>query len=339
MSDEIDLKVIKSHPENIIWENEEAALLNIGDGVVLYEFRSKDNALSFKVMSGLMEVLNLLENSNYYGMVIGNDGASFCSGADLEDLEMLTRFDRLDPVSNTIRQFQSTLQRIHYFPKPIVAAVQGLAIGFGCELVMACPQVVAAIKSYIGLVELSMGLIPAAGGIMRMSAWAAERSTNKTAAEIQPFLQQAFETVGMAKISGNAHKAQKLGFLSPTAKIASNSDLRLYIAKQEVVRLTLEGYAPIPHREFIIVLGQPARAALENAAYTLQQEGSISEYDRFLVNRLAYVLSGGKLSEPSLVSEDYLLQLERESFLPLLKEEKTQARIAHMLKTKKLLRN
>lgn len=337
--DEINLQVIKSHPENIIWQNEEAALLDIGEEVVLYEFRSKGNTLSFKVMSGLVEVLNILENSDYRGMVIGNSNVNFCGGANLAEIGKLAQSGQLDAIADLVVQFQKTLQRIHYFPKPIVAAVRGLALGGGCELVMACPQVVAAAESYIGLVELSVGLIPGAGGIMRMAAWAAEHSAKETATQIQPFLQKVFETVGMAKVANSGYEAQELGFLSPTAKIIINSDRRLYVAKQEVIRLALEGYAPIPNRDSIMVLGQPAKAALEHAAYVFQQGGYISEYDRFLANRLAYVLTGGELTSPSLVSEDYLLQLERDLFVPLLKEEKTQARIAHLLKTKKPLRN
>ena len=337
--DEIDLNLIKADAQNVIWQNDEAALLDFGDGVVLYEFRSKGNTLSLKVMEGLTEVLDLLETSNYRGMVIGNSNINFCGGANLAEIGMLAQSDRLDAIADLVLQFQKTLQRIHYFPKPIVAAVAGLALGGGCELVMACPQVVAAVESYIGLVELSVGLIPGAGGIMRMAAWAAEHSAKETATQIQPFLQKVFETVGMAKVANSAYEAQELGFLAPTAKIIMNSDRRLYVAKQEVLRLDLEGYAPIPNRDAIMVLGQPAQAALEHAAYVFQQGGYISEYDRFLANRLAYVLTGGDVSAPSLVSEDYLLQLERESFIPLLKEEKTQARIEHLLKTKKPLRN
>ena len=336
--DEIDLQVIKSHPENTIWENEEAALLDIGDRVVLYEFRSKGNTLSFKVMAGLIEVLNILEDSDYRGMVIGNGDVNFCGGANLMEIGTLADTNELD-ASVVVLQFQKTLQRIHYFPKPIVAAVRGLALGGGCELVMACPQVVAAAESYIGLVELSVGLIPGAGGIMRMAAWAAEHAAQETATQVQPFLQQVFETVGMARVSNSAEEAQELGFLEPTAKVIINSDRRLYVAKQEVIRLDLEGYAPIPNRDSIMVLGQPGKAALEHGAYVFQQGGYISEYDRFLAQRLAYVLTGGEVSAPSLVSEDYLLQLERESFVPLLREEKTQERIAHLLKTKKPLRN
>ena len=337
--DEIDLNVIKSHDQNILWQNEEAALLDLGDGVVLYEFRSKGNTLSFKVMEGLSEVLDILETQDYRGMVIGNSNTNFSGGANLGEIGRLAQSGDLDRVSDLISQFQNTLQRIHYFPKPIVAAVRGLALAGGCELVMACPQAVAAAESYIGLVELSVGLIPGAGGIMRMAAWAAETAATETPNQIQPFLQKAFETIGMAKVSNSAYEAQELGFLAPTARIVINGDRRLYVAKQEVIRLDLEGYAPIPHRDAVKVLGRPARAALEHAAYVFQQGGYISEYDRFLAQHLAYVISGGELSAPSLVSEDYLLQLERQMFLPLLKEPKTQERIAHVLKTKKPLRN
>jgi len=330
--DEINLKTVKSHSENTIWQNEEAALLDLGDGVVLYEFRSKGNTLSFKVMSGLTEVLNLLEDSDYRGMVIGSDDPNFCGGANLAEMGALAQSGQLDAIADLIVQFQKTLQRIHYFPKPIVAAVRGLALGGGCELVMAC-------ESYIGLVELSVGLIPGAGGIMRMAAWAAEHAAQETASQVQPFIQKVFETVGMAKVANSSYEAQELGFLAPTAKVIMNGDRRLYVAKQEVLRLALEGYAPIPRRDNIMVLGKPGKAALEQAAFTFQQGGYISEYDRFLATRLAHVLTGGELSAPSLVSEEYLLQLERDLFIPLLKEEKTQARIAHLLKTKKPLRN
>jgi 3-hydroxyacyl-CoA dehydrogenase len=337
--DEIDLNIIKSQPQKIIWQNEEAALLDLGDGVVLYEFRSKGNTLSFKVMSGLTEALDILENSDAQGMVIGNSNVNFCGGANLAEIGALAQSGQLKAIADLVLQFQNTLQRIHYFPKPIVAAVRGLALGGGCELVMACPQVVAAAESYIGLVELSVGLIPGAGGIMRMAAWAAEHAANETVSQIQPFIQRVFETVGMAKVANSAHEAQELGFLSPTAKVIMNSDRHLYVAKQEVIRLALEGYAPMARRDQIMVLGKPGKAALEQIAYVFQQGGYISEYDRFLANRLAYVLTGGELSAPSLVSEDYLLQLERDLFVPLLKEEKTQERIAHLLKTKKPLRN
>ncbi|MBF2005327.1 MAG: enoyl-CoA hydratase/isomerase family protein [Chlorogloeopsis fritschii C42_A2020_084] len=339
LEDEINLTALKADPERTLWQNSEAALLDLGDGVVLYEFRSKGNTLSLQVVNGFNEVLDLLENSEFRGLVIGNDSANFSAGANLAEMGMLAQTGNFQAIANLIVKYQSLLQRIQYFPKPIVAAIVGRALGGGCELVMACPHVVAAAESYIGLVELSVGLIPGAGGIMRMVTWAAERAASESPQHIQPFLRQAFETVGMAKVSNSAYEAQELGFLSPKTKIVMNADRRLDVAKQEVLCLEKTGYTPPPNRNTIMVLGRPAQAMLEQAAYIMQQGGFISEYDRYLAENLAYVMTGGELTAPALVDEDYLLQLERERFLPLLQQSKTQERIMHMLKTKKPLRN
>lgn len=335
---EVNLATVKPDPSTL-WQNPEAALLDLGDGVVLYEFRSKGNTLSLKVVDGLASVLDILETGDYRGLVIGNGNANFCAGANLAEMAMLAQSGNVQAMLNLIVKFQSLLQRIHYFPKPIVAAIQGRVLGGGCELVMACPQVVAAAETYIGLVELSVGLIPGAGGIMRMVTWATDRAATESPHHIQPFLRQAFETIGMAKVSNSGYEAQELGFLSPTAKIVMNADRRLSVAKEEVLHLEREGYAPPPERNAIMVLGRPARAMLEQAAYIFQQGGLITKYDHYLANRLAYVMTGGELSAPAFVDESYLLQLEQETFLPLLNQPKTQERIAHMLKTKKPLRN
>jgi 3-hydroxyacyl-CoA dehydrogenase len=337
--DEINLATLKADPKNTLWQNPEAALLDLGDGVGLYEFRSKGNTLSLKVVDGLAEVLDILETGDLQGLVIGNSGANFSAGANLAEMAMLAQSGNIQAIANLIVKFQSLMQRIHYFPKPIVAAINGRVLGGGCELVMACPQVVAAAETYIGLVELGVGLIPGAGGLMRMVTWAADRAATESPHHIQPFLQKAFETIGMTKVTNSAYEAQEFGYLAPTTKIVMNSDRRLYVAKEEVLRLEREGYAPPPERNAIMVLGRPARAMLEHAAYIMYQGGYISEYDRFLASRLAYVMTGGELTVPSLVDENYLLQLERETFLPLLSQPKTQERIAHMLKTKKPLRN
>lgn len=168
---------------------------------------------------------------------------------------------------------------------------------------------------------------------------ATDRAATESPHHIQPFLRQAFETIGMAKVSNSAYEGQELGFLSPEARIVMNADHHLFVAKEEVLRLEREGYAAPPDRNAIMVLGRPAGAMLEQAAYILQQGGFITEYDRYLAKRLAYVMTGGELSAPALVDEKYLLQLERETFLPLLCQPKTQERIAYMLKNKKPLRN
>jgi 3-hydroxyacyl-CoA dehydrogenase len=337
--DTIDLPMLKADPDSILWENSEAALLNLGDGVVLYEFRSKGNTLGMKVLDGLSEALDLLESENWRGLVIGNGSEHFSGGANLAEMGVLAQEKKFDAFADLIGQFQKLMQRIHYFPKPIVAAVRGRALGGGCELIMACPQVVAAAESYIGLVEVGVGLIPGGCGLMRSVALAAERAATDSPEHIQPFLINAFETIATAKVSTSAQEAQVLGYLPATALIIMNGDRRLEVAKEEVIRLHLQGYVPPPKRVAIKVLGRPARAALDLMAYTFQQSGFASEYDRYLADRLAYVMTGGELSAPALVDEEYLLQLERENFVPLLAQRKTQERIAYMLTTKKPLRN
>jgi len=337
-ADEINLAALKADPKLTLWQNPEAALLDLGDGVVLYEFRSKGNTLSLQVVDGLAQVLDMLEAGDLRGLVIGNGSPNFSGGANLAEMAMLAQ-SGFQAIADLIVKFQTLLQRIHYSPQPIVAAIGGRTLGGGCELVMACPQVVAAAETYIGLVELSVGLIPGAGGLMRTVTWAADRAATQSPHHIQPFLRQAFETIGMAKVSNSAHEAQQLGFLPPTTKIVMNGDRRLAVAKEEVLRLEREGYAPPPERNAIMVLGCPGRAMLEHAAYIFHQGGFITEYDRYLANRLAYVMTGGELSAPALVDENYLLQLEREAFLPLLSQPKTQERIAYVLKNKKPLRN
>jgi 3-hydroxyacyl-CoA dehydrogenase len=339
-ADEIDLVDLKTIPDRTLWQNPEAALLDLGDGVALYEFRSKGNTLSFNVVNGLAEVLDLLETrDDLKGLVIGNDSPNFSGGANLAEIGMMAQSGDFEAIENLIVQFQSILQRIHYAPKPIVAAIQGRVLGGGCELVMACPQVVAAAETYIGLVELSVGLIPGAGGILRSVTRSVERAATESPEHIRPFLQKVFETIAMAKVSNSGYEGQELGFLPPTTEIVMNANRRLFVAKQQVLHLDRIGYAPPPQQTAILVLGRPMRAVLEHTAYIFQQGGFASEYDRYLADRLAYVMTGGELTAPAFVPEEYLLQLERETFLPLLTQPKTQERIAHVLKTKKPLRN
>jgi 3-hydroxyacyl-CoA dehydrogenase len=326
-------------PQRTLWQNAEAALLDLGDGVALYEFRSKGNTLSLGVVDGLTEVLDILETSDLKGLAIGNNSPNFSGGANLAEIAMMAQSGQFEAIASLIVKFQSLLQRIHYAPKPIVAAIQGRTLGGGCELVMACPHVVAAAETYIGLVELGVGLIPGAGGIMRMVTRAADRAATESPNHIQPFLRAAFETIATAKVSNSAYEAQALGFLPDNTRIIMDGDRRLAVAKAEVLHLHDVSYTPPPERNAIMVLGRPARATLEHIAYIFQQGGFASKYDRYLAERLAYVMTGGELSAPALVHEDYLLQLERETFLPLLRQAKTQERIAHMLKAKKPLRN
>lgn len=351
----IDLNRIKADPTKTLWQNPEAALLDLGDGVALYEFRSKGNTLSLKVLEGLDEVMTLVERGEFRGLVIGNGSDHFSGGANLMEMATMAQADAakfgsaiaalpiqdlLDQsaIGHLIVRFQNLLNRLYSSPYPVVAAVQGRALGGGAELVMACPRVVAAAESYIGLVEVSVGLIPGAGGIMRMVSRATQRAASDSPNHILPFLRNAFQTIATARVSTSALEAQELGFLPADAIITMTGDRRLDIAKEEVCRLDREGYVP-PAINPIMLLGRPARAMLIYEAYIYQQSGYASDHDRYLATQLATVMTGGNLTAPTLVPESYLLQLERETFVPLLQQPKTQDRIKAMLTTKKPLRN
>ena len=327
--DEISLAAIKYESKNTLWENTEAALLDLGDGVALYEFRSHGNVLSTKVIEGLFEVIDLIEKGDFCGLVIGNEGKNFCTGLNLKDSELTALEAKLQKLG----------QRICYAHKPIVAALHGSVLGGGCELAIACHQIVVAAESYIGLVELGVGLIPAGGGLMRTAAWAAKRAVKETPGEILPFLQDAFETIAQAKVTSSAIEAQEIGLLSERAEIVMNTARRFYVAKKEIIRLAEKGFVPPPILNKIPVLGRNGRGKLENYAYQLRLGGYITDYDYYLTERLAYVITGGELSAATKVDEEYLLRLERETFASLLNEEKTQQRIAYMLANKKPMRN
>jgi 3-hydroxyacyl-CoA dehydrogenase len=255
--DEIHLAEVKAQPQATLWHNPEAALLDLGDGVVLFELRSKANTLSTKVIDGLDDALDWLETHDAKGMVIGNEGTHFCVGINLAEVGKIAQWENLNPfnrshsgIAKLLAKVQALVQRIHYFHKPIVAAVHGLALGGGCELAMACSQVVAAAETYIGLVELGVGLIPAGGGLMRLARWSANRALTHDPNDILPVLKQVFTTVGMAKVANSAHEAMELGFLPSDTQVVMNGDRRLYAAKQVVLCLSRMGYGPPPANRF-----------------------------------------------------------------------------------------
>ena len=339
-ADEIRLAVIKADPKRTLWQNAEAALLDLGDGVVLYEFRSKANALGQWVMEGLLEVLDRVENDpNIRGMVIGNEGRHFSVGANLGEAVMAVAQQEFKLLETFLEKFQEVMQRIRYATKPVVVAVHQRALGGGCEMVMACPNPVAAAESYLGLVELGVGLIPAGTGTTRLVVKAAEQAPHGHPSEILPWIQKYFETVAMAQVATSARQAQAMGFLPPHARIVMHEDRRLFVAKQEVLRLSEQGYQPPTKPTRVKVLGKPGYAALMVGVDQYRKGGFITEYDQYLASKLAYVMTGGNLTHPQEVSEDYLLALEREVFLHLLGQPKTQERIMHLLQTNKPLRN
>lgn len=337
-ADEFGLAAVKTDATRELWSNEEAGLLDLGEGVALFEFRSKANTLGQSVMKGLVDVIDRVENDpNLRGIVIGNEGKNFSVGANLGEMAVAVVQGQFNLISAYLEQFQQTIQRIRYAAKPVVVTVHQRALGGGCEMAIACPNPVAAAESYMGLVELGVGLIPAGTGTMRLAALA-DRQAVEYDSHLQPLVQKYFEAVAMASVATSARQAQEMGYLAPHACIVMNAERRFHVARQEVLRLSEQGYLPPPLMP-IKVLGRPGGAALSIGVYQFHQGRFISDYDRYLADRLAYVITGGDLSGPQEVTEDYLLGLEREVFLGLLGEKKTQERIEYLLKTNKPLRN
>ncbi len=339
-SDEWGLASLRHDEPKTLWKNSDAALLDLGDGVALFEFRSKANALGQELMQGLNDALDRVESDrDLRGLVIGNEGSNFAVGANLGEVAMGVMMGQMDEIGRFVKGFQDSVQRVRYSPKPVVVAVHQRVLGGGCEMTMACPNPVAAAETYIGLVELGVGLVPAGTGTMRLAALASESAPHGHPSEIQPFVQKYFEQVAMATVATSARMGQEMGYIAPHAPVVMNDARRFHVAKQEVLRLSEQGYLAPPVRTRIRVLGRSSRAAFEVALQTYLDGRFISPYDKHLALKLAHVLTGGDLTAPQEVHEDYLLELEREAFLSLLGEEKTQARIQSILTTNKPLRN
>ena len=338
--DELNLAAVKQDEANELWTNDDAALLDLGDGVALFEFRSKANTLGRDVMMGLRECIDRVEEDpGLRGLVVGNQGKNFSVGANLGEMAMAASQGAFDVIDQYISEFQDTIQQVRYAEKPVVVATHQRVLGGGCEMAMACPNPVAAAETYIGLVELGVGLIPAGTGTMRLAAKAAREAPNDNPNAIQDHLRPYFETVAMAEVAESAAQGIEMGFLPENTRVVMHEDRRLHVARQEVLRLSEEGYAPPPVMNKIKVLGEKTLSTFKVALMQYREGNYITEYDEHLATQLGKVMCGGELSSPQEVHEDYLIELEREVFLSLLGEEKTQARIQHMLEHNKPLRN
>ena len=339
-ADEAGIAHIKTDSSKVVWQNAEAALLDIGEGVVLFEFRSKANSLGHQVITGLVECIARVEaDPDLRGMVIANEGANFAVGANLGEVAVAAAAGQWAMLEASVAGFQQAMQRIRYAAKPVVVAVHQQALGGGCEMAMACAHPVAAFESYLGLVELGVGLIPAGTGTTRLAARASALAANGHASEIQSHLGASFEIVAAARVATSAPMAQAYGFLAPHARIVMNAARRVAVAREEVIRLSNEGYLPPPVEAAIQVLGRGGAAAFRVAVQQFLDGGFVSAYDAHLAARFAHALTGGDLSGPVAVHEDYLIDLEREVFMGLLGEAKTQERITGLLMTGKPVRN
>ncbi len=323
-------------PGKVVWGNADCSIIDLGDGILNCEFHSKMNTLGSGVVAGINMAIEMAEK-NYRGLVIGNQGANFSVGANLAMLLMYAVDQEWDEINLMIHTFQNTMMRARYSSIPVVVAPHGLTLGGGCELSLHADRVVAAAETYTGLVEFGVGLIPAGGGTKEMTLRFSENYEEGDV--LLNSLRNTFLTVGQAKVSTSAHEAFDLGFYRRGDIIVVNKNQQIAEAKRVAQSMADAGYTMPQQRKDIRVLGKQGLGIIYVGAASMHAGRYISEHDKLISEKLGYIMCGGDLSQPSLVSEQYLLNLEREAFLSLCGEKKTLERIKHMLDTGKPLRN
>src|SRR5467141_777025 len=325
--------------------NSGASLIDLGDGVVCCEFHAKMNAIGADLIAMLHKGLKRLE-TDFDAMVIANQAVNFSVGANLMLVLVGAQEQEWDELHMAVKQFQNINLAIKYAPKPVVAAPQGMALGGGCEIGLHATRIQAAAEAYIGLVETGVGLIPGGGGTKEMLIRANEHAAGAEDLDLFHALKPVFETVAMAKVGTSAEESRELGFLRREDGVSMNRERLVADAKEVALSLARGGYKP-PAANWqegaqttqIKVLGEQFLAGAKLAIHMMLRGGYASEYDAHVGRKLANILAGGPLTSPQLVSEQYVLDLEREAFVSLCGEKKTQERIAHTLKTGKPLRN
>ncbi len=334
----IVLKSLKDRT-GVIRKNSGASLIDLGDGVAGLEFHSKMNSIGGDTLEMLKIALNEVEK-NFVGLVVGNQGQNFSVGANLMLMLMEAQDENWEELDLIGRLFQSSVMSLRYSPKPVVVAPFQMVFGGGCEMVLHADRVRASAETYIGLVEVGVGIIPAGCGTKEMLVRALDSiPKDMKDADPFPFVKRAFETIAMAKVATSAEEARGYGFLSEDDSVSMNRDRLIADAKKEVLALAASGYVQPQQRTDILALGNPALATLKLGVHLMKRAGYISDHDALIGEKLARILTGGDLNHETRVSEQYLLDLEREAFLSLIGTRPTQDRIAHMLKTGKPLRN
>ncbi|MBA3320211.1 MAG: 3-hydroxyacyl-CoA dehydrogenase/enoyl-CoA hydratase family protein [Pyrinomonadaceae bacterium] len=333
--------VLKSLKERtgVVKKNAGASLIDLGDGVACLELHSKMNAIGADTIQMIKQSLVEVEK-NFLGLVVGNQAPQFSVGANLMLMLLEAQEENWEDLDLAIRAFQNATMSLRYSPKPVVVAPFGMAFGGGCEMTLHADRVRASAETYIGLVEVGVGLIPAGGGTKEMLVRAMDAARKGADdADPFPFIKRTFETIALAKVATSAAEARSYGFLRDEDSVSMNQDRLIADAKQEVLALAKRGYVAPQQRTDIPALGNSSLATLKLGIHQMKRGGFISEHDALIGEKLARILTGGDLNHPTLVSEQYLLDLEREAFLSLCGHRQTQERIAHMLKTGKPLRN
>ncbi|RWZ54917.1 3-hydroxyacyl-CoA dehydrogenase [Halobacillus fulvus] len=333
---QIHLKRLKE-TQDVIKKNAGASLIDLGDGVAGLEFHSQSNAIGMDIIQMFNFALDHVED-NFEGLVIGNQGKNFCVGANLGMILMEAQDFNFFEIEMVVKSFQDAMTRIKYSDKPVVAAPFGMTLGGGAEVCLPADSIQASQETYMGLVEAGVGLIPGGGGNKELYLKHLRNIPQGVDFDLQKVANSVFEKIAMAKVSTSGEEARENGFLDQMDQISVNGDHLLHDAKQKVLGLARSGYQP-PKRTKVPVVGEQGYATMLLGAKGLALSGYASEHDLKIAEKLAFVLAGGRIKEGSLVDEQYLLDLEREAFLSLVGEPKSQARMQHMLMKGKPLRN
>jgi 3-hydroxyacyl-CoA dehydrogenase len=334
-----DLLILRAAKDRskVVRKNPGASLVDLGDGVLAVEFHSKMNAIGGDTIQMLQAGVREAER-NFAALVVGNEAPHFSAGANLMLVLLEAQEENWDELDLMVRTFQQTTMALRYAGVPVVVAPAGLTLGGGCEIALHGDRVQIAGETYLGLVEVGVGLIPAGGGTKEMVARAAEQMLPGST-DFLPSIQRAFETIGFAKTSASGPDAIRLGYLRPVDAVTMNRDRLMSDAKARALERVREGYTAPARRAAVAVGGESVGATLKLGVHLAWRAGRISDHDKLIGRKLATIMTGGDLPHAALVSEQHLLDLEREAFLSLLAEPKTRERIQHTLKTAKPLRN
>lgn len=333
----IYIKAVKETENSVILKNTGASLIDIGDDIACLEFTSPNNSIGLDVLQMINKSVDEVEK-NYRGMVINNQGKNFCVGANLMMILMEAQDMNFPELDLVVRQFQNAMAKIRYSSKPVVAAPFGMTLGGGTEVCLPSASIQASLETYMGLVEVGVGLIPGGGGNKELYLRQIERLPEGAQIDLQAVANQVFETIATAKVAMSAQEAAQYGFIRPQDGISVNGDHLLYDVKQKALHLANSGYTP-PKRSKIPVVGETGYATMLLGAKQMFLSGYASEHDMKIAEKLAFVIAGGRVAKGTKVDEQYLLDIEREAFLSLVGEPKSQQRMQHMLTKGKPLRN
>ena len=329
--------VMKYFTNQTIWKNSSSRVYHLGDDVLGLEWNTKMNSIGGEVLESIQKGISLAEEK-YKGLVIANESANFSAGANIGMIFMLAIEQDYDEIDMAIRMFQNTMMRVRYSSIPVVIAPHGLALGGGCEICLHADKVIPAAETYTGLVEVGIGVIPGGGGSKEFVLRASNEMQHGEPETIP--LQNRFLTIATAKVGTSAMEAFDLGiYRKGTDNVCINIARRISESKKAVIEIFDSGYTMPVQRNDIKVLGRSALGAMHAGINGMWRGNYATDHDVTVAKKLAYVMCGGDLSEPALVSEQYLLDLEREAFLSLTGEKKTLERIQSVLKTGKPLRN